>query len=121
MRIRSAGLACALIAGLAGRSVAGVGPDNFGGQLTLTTDYVFRGVSHSREKPALQGGIDFKHDSGFFVGIWGSNVEFPTDGNREVPGPLEVDIYLGVDQDLGRDWSGLLAISGFIELTVLGS
>ncbi len=104
------GLACALMAGLAADSVAGVGPDHFGGRLTLTTDYVFRGVSHSREKPALQGGLDFNHDSGFFAGIWGSNVEFPTGGNREVPGPLEIDIYLGIDRELGRDWSGVATL-----------
>ena len=110
IRIRTVGLAGALMAGLAAGSVAGVRPDHFGSQLTLTTDYVFRGVSHSDEKPALQGSLEFNHDSGFFAGIWGSNVEFPTDGNREVPGPLEVDIYLGIDRELGREWSGVASL-----------
>lgn len=110
MRICSMGLACALTAGLAAHGFAGVRPDNFGGQLTLTTDYVFRGVSYSDEKPALQAGFEFTHDSGFFTGIWGSNVDFPDDANREVPGPREIDIYLGIDRELGREWSGIATL-----------
>ena len=43
---------------------------------TLTSDYVFRGVSQTAEDPALQGSIDYEGESGGYVGLWGSNVDF---------------------------------------------
>jgi uncharacterized protein (TIGR02001 family) len=110
MRIRRMGSVCALTAALAAPAAAGVGRDNFSGQLTLTTDYVFRGVSHSREKPALQGSLYFRHDSGFFAGIWGSNVEFPLGSDSGESGKLEVDLYLGIDRELGPDWAGIATL-----------
>jgi len=35
--------------------------------VALTTDYVWRGVSQNQEDPALQGGFDYAHDSGFYL------------------------------------------------------
>jgi hypothetical protein len=65
---------------------------SIGGTITGTTDYVFRGVSQTAEDPALQGSIDIGHSSGFYAGVWGSNVDF------EVPGDginTEIDVYVG--------------------------
>lgn len=110
MRIRCMGPVWALTAALAAAAAADVGRDNFRGQLTLTTDYVFRGVSHNRERPTLQGSLYFRHDSGFFAGIWGSHVEFPLDSDNDASGRLEVDLYLGIDRELGPDWSGIATL-----------
>lgn len=44
------------------------------GAATLTSDYRFRGVSQSDEGMAVQGGITVSHESGFYVGAWGSNL-----------------------------------------------
>ena len=45
--------------------------------VALTTDYVWRGVSQNTdESPALQGGFDFADESGFYAGVWASNVNF---------------------------------------------
>jgi uncharacterized protein (TIGR02001 family) len=44
------------------------------GAATLTSDYRFRGVSQSDEGMAVQGGITISHESGFYVGAWGSNL-----------------------------------------------
>lgn len=44
------------------------------GNFGLTSDYRFRGVSQSNKKPAVQGGIDFAHKSGFYLGNWNSSV-----------------------------------------------
>lgn len=46
---------------------------NFSATLTMTTDYVSRGVSYSDEDPAVQGTFDYAHPGGFFAGIWGSS------------------------------------------------
>ena len=58
--------------------------------VALTTDYRFRGVSLSGGDPALQGGFDVTHDSGFYVGTWASSI----DGGAAY-GDLELDVYAG--------------------------
>lgn len=58
----------------------------------LTSDYVFRGISQADEKPAIQGGADYTHDSGLYAGIWGSKVDF---GPFGVDADMEVDLYGG--------------------------
>lgn len=74
--------------------------------VALTTDYVWRGVSQSDEDPAIQGGLDYSHDSGFYLGAWGSNVDF--DEAVADPADLELDLYggyateiAGIGVDLG--------------------
>ena len=57
------------------------------GNVALTTDYRFRGISQTDRNPAVQGGFDWSHDSGFYLGTWGSNVDFA--------GSLELDYYGG--------------------------
>lgn len=42
----------------------------FSANVTLTSDYAYRGISQTDERPAIQGGFDFKHDSGFYAGTW---------------------------------------------------
>ena len=44
------------------------------GSVTLATDYRLRGVSQSDKNGAIQGGLTIAHDSGFYVGAWGSNL-----------------------------------------------
>ena len=65
------------------------------GNIALTSDYVFRGVSQTDEEPALQGGIEYAHDSGFYAGAWGSNVSWLSDLPGEISSSLELDGYLG--------------------------
>jgi len=55
----------------------------------LVTDYVFRGVSYSDNGPALQGGADYAHESGLYVGTWLSNVDSGADTD------IEYDLYVG--------------------------
>lgn len=57
----------------------------------FVSEYSFRGIAQSNENPAVQGGFDVAHDSGFYGGVWGSNVNF-NDGDEA---QLEVDIYGG--------------------------
>ena len=77
-------------------------PGTFTGNVGFVSDYTFRGISQTREKPALQGGIDFKHDSGAYVGVWGSSVDF-NDTDRA---SLEIDGYAGYSQQLTDQLSG---------------
>jgi uncharacterized protein (TIGR02001 family) len=73
------------------------------GSVTLTSDYVFRGVSQTNQEPALQAGLEFTADSataagGFYVGAWGSNISWLSDltaAGVPVSSSLELDVYGG--------------------------
>ncbi len=53
------------------------------GNVSLTTDYAFRGISQTQEEPALQGGFDATFgDSGFYAGAWASSINFGTGGSN---------------------------------------
>jgi len=58
---------------------------------TLASDYDFRGITQSAQDPAIQGSIDFASESGWYVGAWGSNVDFGDAADVD----LEVDVYTG--------------------------
>jgi uncharacterized protein (TIGR02001 family) len=59
------------------------------GNVMLTTDYAFRGISQTNEDAAIQGGFDYSHSpSGIYVGTWASSVGFGEAG-------LENDVYAG--------------------------
>src|SRR5689334_6914463 len=50
---------------------------NWTWNLSLTSDYVFRGITQTDYQPALQAGMDYSFgDSGWYIGTWGSNVDF---------------------------------------------
>jgi uncharacterized protein (TIGR02001 family) len=69
--------------------------------VTLTTDYKFRGISQSDTAPAIQGGFDVGFESGFYAGIWGSSVDFDTnDGSDVADASMELDYYAGFAGDL---------------------
>lgn len=68
--------------------------------LALTSSYMFRGYDLTDDKPALQGGLDFALDNGIYVGTWGSNLEYGSDGPD-----IEIDTYIGWSKDLSDDWN----------------
>lgn len=79
------------------------GPLTFSASATLTSDYVWRGVSQSQEDFALQGELSFEHESGFYGGVWGSSVDFiPEDASPldEDDANVELDAYIGYSWDL---------------------
>ncbi|WP_424135232.1 TorF family putative porin [Roseomonas chloroacetimidivorans] len=52
---------------------------------TISSDYLFRGVSQTRNRPAIQGTIDIQHSTGFYVGAFASNVAFlGTNARQEI-------------------------------------
>jgi uncharacterized protein (TIGR02001 family) len=65
--------------------------------VTLASDYIFRGISQTDNQLAIQGGFDYAWDMGFYVGTWASNVDsdfFNGDANGQDP-QTEVDLYAG--------------------------
>ncbi|MDE2085798.1 MAG: TorF family putative porin [Xanthomonadaceae bacterium] len=78
------------------------------GSLALTSDYLFRGISQTDHRPALQAGLEFDTAGGWYLGGWGSNVSWLSDGStaaQPVSNSLEVDAYAGKRGQLGSDWT----------------
>jgi uncharacterized protein (TIGR02001 family) len=67
-------------------------------------DYRYRGISQSRLDPALQGGADYAHKSGAYIGFWGSSIKWIKDtkvGVNSGKAGTEVDIYGGYKFTVG--------------------
>ncbi|GAA5066905.1 TorF family putative porin [Lysobacter panacisoli] len=68
------------------------------GSVSLTSDYIFRGISQNNQEPALQAGVEYAADSGFYVGTWGSNVSWLSDTpvpDNDISNSVELDFYGG--------------------------
>lgn len=61
------------------------------GNVAITTDYRFRGVSQSSNNPAIQGGMNFNHESGAYFSVWGSSIDSSIGGGASA----EMDLMLG--------------------------
>ncbi|QWD36909.1 hypothetical protein G6669_02210 [Polynucleobacter paneuropaeus] len=73
--------------------------------VTVTNDYRYRGISQTNFKPAIQGGFDYAHDSGFYVGNWNSSISWVSDSanynaGKSVSSPIEMDFYGGFKKEL---------------------
>ncbi|MFN4088290.1 MAG: TorF family putative porin [Alphaproteobacteria bacterium] len=99
---RTAAIAATMAAGIAAAALA-VGttgsaradqspiPGTFSANVSIGTDYTFRGISQTDENPTIQGGFDWEHESGIYIGTWASNVNFG-DGDQA---HIELDYYAG--------------------------
>ena len=81
--------------------------------VTVVNDYRYRGISQSNFKPAIQGGFDYAHESGLYVGNWNSSISWISDaygpnggvsGNGftagQVSSSIEMDFYAGIKKEL---------------------
>jgi uncharacterized protein (TIGR02001 family) len=82
------------------------------------TDYRYRGISQSRLKPALQGGVDFAHSSGFYVGTWASTIKWIKDAGGD--SNVEIDVYGGYKFNAGPVAVDLGALRYFYPGSSLG-
>ncbi len=73
----------------------------FTGNAGLFSQYIFRGLTQTNTRPALQGGVDYAHPSGFYAGTWLSNISWFSDTNPGTTSSLEWDIYGGWKVPLG--------------------
>jgi uncharacterized protein (TIGR02001 family) len=97
--------ACLLIVGLGGIALGqAVGAQNagdIGGNIGVTSDYVYRGVSQTAGRGAIQGDLHFTHRSGWTIGAWGSHADL----ERNEAAPTEIDLYVSRDWTLNSDWA----------------
>jgi uncharacterized protein (TIGR02001 family) len=69
--------------------------------VSLTSDYRYRGISQSRLKPALQGGVDYALPAGFYIGAWGSTIKWIKDAGGDAQ--VELDLYGGYKGEIVKD------------------
>jgi uncharacterized protein (TIGR02001 family) len=81
-------------------SAASASAADIAGNVTLATDYRFRGISqdHGKFSPAIQGGFDWSSDMGIYVGTWASNINFSE-------AAIETDIYGGYKGKINDDFA----------------
>lgn len=76
-------------------------PHSFTGNVALVSDYLFRGVTQTQHKPAIQGGFDYSHASGFYIGTWASNVSWVEELFLLDNSSIELDLYGGYRGSVG--------------------
>jgi uncharacterized protein (TIGR02001 family) len=70
------------------------------GNVSLLSDYVFRGVSQTQGKPTLQATLDFSHSGGAYIGVFGSGVSHAAYNNGN---GSEIDLYAGYRYSVGQN------------------
>jgi uncharacterized protein (TIGR02001 family) len=77
------------------------------GNIGFFSQYVFRGLTQTNQKPAVQGGFDLAHKSGFYAGTWASNINWVSDAvppPNSVSASMEWDFYGGYKGSLPADF-----------------
>lgn len=79
-------------------------PDyTLGYNIGVVSDYRVRGIAQTSYDPALQGGVDFAHKSGFYLGAWASNIRWIKEYGGATDGSYEVDLYGGYKGAISKD------------------
>jgi uncharacterized protein (TIGR02001 family) len=69
--------------------------------VTVTNDYRYRGISQTNYQPAIQGGFDYAHESGLYIGNWNSTINWVSNTtNNGIKAPIEMDFYGGFKKEL---------------------
>lgn len=78
--------------------------------VTVASSYIYRGITQSNNKPAIQGGFDYAHESGFYIGNWNSSISWisdaynaasvPVKSSPSTSAPIEMDFYAGYKKEL---------------------
>lgn len=90
------------------QTAAAQGPHSVSANIGAVSNYIWRGVTQTDDQPAIQGGIDYAHESGFSAGTWISNVDFEDAyGNAT---NYEWDLYAGFGQSINDDFSYNLSL-----------
>ena len=85
-------------------------PHSITGNIALTTDYMFRGLTQTWGGPAIQGGGDLTMKNGFAAGFWASSIS-----DKSYPGAsLELDVYANYGAQINDDWSWRVGLYSYL-------
>ena len=80
------------------------------GNLAVTSDYMFRGLTQTWGGPAIQGGADLTMKNGFAAGFWASGIS-----DKTYPGAaLELDVYADYGTAIDDDWSWRVGLYSYL-------
>jgi uncharacterized protein (TIGR02001 family) len=79
-------------------------PHTLTGNFGFFSQYIFRGLTQTDNQPALQGGFDYAHSSGFYLGTWASNISWLSDYGAYRGSSMEWDFYGGYKGTLSGDF-----------------
>ncbi len=71
------------------------------GSATVVSDYRFRGFSQTNEEAAIQGGFTVTHDSGLYIGTWGSSIGFNNGTEIDAFAGFSTEVASGLTADIG--------------------
>lgn len=77
-------------------------PHTLTSNIGFYSDYLFRGVSYGKKQGAVQGGFDYSHSSGIYLGVWATNVH---KDSLLVQNTVELDLYGGYIHQFTPDLS----------------
>lgn len=101
LKTKTALAVLALISSGAFAQTAPAEPEStLGYNIGVVSNYSFRGITQTNYGGAVQGGVDYAHKSGFYVGAWASNVKWVKDVNGASKGDYELDLYGGYKGEL---------------------
>jgi uncharacterized protein (TIGR02001 family) len=83
--------------------------------VSVTSDYRYRGISQSNLRPAIQGGFDYAHESGFYIGNWNSSISWVNNLSPAVSSSVEMDFYAGIKKELiGEGFASDLGVLQYV-------
>ncbi|RDH82791.1 MAG: hypothetical protein DIZ80_10980 [endosymbiont of Galathealinum brachiosum] len=90
----------ALSAAVAGALVSGTAAADLTGNIGLSNNYLWRGVTQTGDSAAISGGIDYSNESGVYAGVWVANID-DFDSDPVTGSAYEMDLYAGYAGEAG--------------------
>lgn len=87
-------------------------PHTLTANVGVVSDYLFRGISQTKGNPAIQGGVDYSHSSGFYAGTWLSSISWVSDAQGGTT-PTEIDVYGGYKSTFAEDFGYDLGVISY--------
>ena len=87
-------------------------PHTLTANVGVVSDYLFRGISQTNGNAAIQGGVDYSHSSGIYVGTWLSSISWVNDIQGGST-PTEIDVYAGYKNTFAEDFGYDLGVISY--------
>jgi uncharacterized protein (TIGR02001 family) len=101
-------LLAGLVSGVVGSGTALAADEHtLATKVSLYSEYEYRGITQTSEKPALQLNVDYSHSSGFYLGFFGTNIKWLKEYKEldliEKDSKVELDFFGGYKFEVVKD------------------
>ncbi len=101
MKLYNLVLAAIVTVGISSPVLAEDSPHSFSANVGVVSNYLWRGVTQADDGPAVQGGVDYAHSSGFYLGTWVSNIDWGTSSLNYDQNDGGANEVVAIDDDQG--------------------